>query len=167
MLQGWTDSSSTWPSRLITSMPDDERGKYDRIAKVAAQHLKAPIVSIGLLDGEEMWFAGWSGHSPFPTRRVSRQFSFSNLCLGSNEVLEIEDTHKDPRLSRYPQVTGDPFVRSFAALRLMTNHGIPFGTICVLDRSPRALNLGQRLMLQNLAKIAEDEFKLSRERLGM
>ncbi len=51
--------------------------------------------------------------------------------------LVVLDASQDPRFARLPVVTGDEHVRFYAGTAVLSPEGIPVGTLCVMDRTPR------------------------------
>lgn len=56
-------------------------------------------------------------------------------------------------------VTGAPFIRFYAGIRLMYQ-GRAFGSLCVIDTEPRILRAHERQALEELAALATDILSL-------
>ncbi len=76
------------------------------------------------------------------------------------EACVVPDASLDPRFSDHPLVRGEPFVRFFAAVPLLSAEGAVLGTLCAMDRAPRpqppSRDIGR---LQALAALAVDEIR--------
>ena len=62
-----------------------------------------------------------------------------------------------------PLVAGDPGIRFYAGAPIRAESGQPLGTLCVIDRKPRALDTAGRRFLQNLATNAASMLELHRK----
>ncbi len=79
-----------------------------------------------------------------------------------NEVLVVEDALKDDRFVSNRLVTGEPNIRFYAGAPLITKNRNVLGTLCVIDRKPRAFSRDQERALQLLAKKAMDRIETQR-----
>lgn len=52
----------------------------------------------------------------------------------------VSDAFADPRFADNPLVTGHPYVRFYAGAGLRLPYGQVVGTLCVMDRRPRAFD---------------------------
>ena len=68
-------------------------------------------------------------------------------------MIVVEDTLLDARFAAHPLVSGRPFVRFYAAARLIVNDQT-IGTLCAYDIQPRTLTPDQLENLQSLASAA-------------
>ena len=83
---------------------------------------------------------------------MPRANSFRAHALNKpDEVMLIPDTLKDDRFASHPLVIGEPHVRFYAGVPLLSANGIAVGTICVLDIKPRESDPQQRKELKFLA----------------
>jgi GAF domain-containing protein len=124
---------------------------YDDITRLLASTLDVPIAMINLLDADRDWFKSRVGieqaQSPAAT-------SFCEAFFHTpRDVIVIEDTLNDPKFEAHPLVSGQPFVRFYAAVRL-TVHGETFGTLCAYDVRPRQVSEEQMEQLRALANAA-------------
>ncbi|WP_419757777.1 diguanylate cyclase [Acidisoma sp.] len=69
-----------------------------------------------------------------------------------DEVMVVRDVAEDPRFSRnWAKAGGVPF-RFYAGAPLLAPHGVPFGTLSVIDRCSRELSKSQTVALQSLSR---------------
>lgn len=133
---------------------------FDRLTRMAAHRFQVPISLITLLDGHRQWFKSRYG---LETRETPRDIAFCAHTILSDEVMVVLDAQADRRFSGNPLVTGEPSIRFYAAAPIVSAEGYALGTICLIDRQPRAaFSAAQREELAELAAIAADEFELRR-----
>lgn len=77
--------------------------------------------------------------------------AFCDHAIRGRELLVVPDAEKDPRFRDNPLVTGDPGVRFYAGAPLITPEGQAIGTLCAIDRKPRALDARGAAILRSLA----------------
>ncbi|MDG4664727.1 diguanylate cyclase [Mycobacterium sp. 236(2023)] len=121
---------------------------FDRVAALAAHVCGVPMALVGFVDAERQWIK--SGHG-VNIGETPRELSFCAQIMSGAETVEIPDTHRDSRFAHHPMVVGDPFVRFYSGVPLLTDGGHALGALCVLDREPRTLSAEQRTHLEALA----------------
>lgn len=126
---------------------EDER-PYNSIVELAAELCQMPMAMITLLDSSRQWFKAKIG---LDLRETSREFSFCNYTIKSDDVLEVHDTLSDDRFATNPFVTGYPMVRFYAGAPLISEDGYRIGALCVMDTKPGKLTTLQRRTLHLLA----------------
>ncbi|MBT8484560.1 MAG: response regulator [Phycisphaerales bacterium] len=132
---------------------------FDRIARLAARLLEAPIAAISLVDREREWFKACVGTD---TRQADRAIAFCAHTILHDEMLVVEDARQDPRFADNPQVT-EQGVRFYAGAPLRTSDGVNIGALCVKDVRPRGLDDDGRAVLEELGRIVVDEMELRLE----
>ena len=135
-------------------MPGERVAALDHVARVAIDHFKVPIALVSLVDETAQCFVGCQGLGVAGTHRSQ---AFCRYTILSDEVMVVEDAMQDSRFASNPLVTGDPFIRFYAGAPLVLRDGIRLGTVCIIDRVPRTLSFGQRIVLKQLATIAMSE----------
>ena len=123
--------------------------EFDALTRLAAELCDAPIALISLVDRDRLWFKSRVG---LDVTETPRDVSFCAHAILGEGTLEIEDTFADRRFADNPLVTGPPGIRFYAAAPLRDLEGHAFGTLCVIDVSPRRLSNAQRLGLKALAR---------------
>ncbi|WP_417518958.1 ATP-binding protein [Marinobacter sp.] len=136
----------------ILDTPSEER--FDRLTRMAARLLNAPIVLISLIDHDRQWFKSCVG---LDVSETPRSISFCGHAILEKQPLVIEDTWKDERFCDNPLVTGAPNIRFYAGTPLHSADGHALGTLCVIDRKPRTLSEDDRQSLRDLADCAEEQ----------
>ncbi|MGC4042373.1 MAG: diguanylate cyclase [Armatimonas sp.] len=123
---------------------------YDDITQLAAILCDVPICVITLLDDSRQWFKSCIGIEGSETP-LSVSFCAYAIQTPSTPMI-IPDALEDPRFVHHPMVTGDPYIRFYAGVPLITPEGYALGTLCVVDRMPRTLTEAQLKGLQALAR---------------
>ena len=122
---------------------------FDDIAGLAAQLCDAPIALITLVDTDRQWFKARHGLDVCET---PREDSFCAHAMHGDTVIQVPDSHLDPRFAGNPLVLGEPHIRFYAGAPLVTAAGHRLGSLCVIDRVPRRLTTAQSQGLQVLAR---------------
>lgn len=148
--------------RVLDSSPEQA---YDDLTTLASAICKAPIALISLIDRDRQWFKARVG---LDTLQTPRELAFcAHAILQPDYVFEVPDAQLDPRFSGNPLVTGDPNIRFYAGAPLVSADGMPIGTICVIDRMPRALAEEERKALQSLSRQVVAQLELRQAMAGL
>lgn len=138
---------------------DTEREEcFDRLTRLASVITGAPIALISLVDEDRQWFKSRVG---MEAEQTARDLSFCGHAILADEIMVIPDTELDDRFAENPLVTGDPFIRFYAGVPLIARQRHRLGTLCVLDREPRAgLSSIEEESLLTLSRTVMDEIEL-------
>ena len=128
--------------------------RFDRITRLASALFDVPISTVTMIDEDRQWHKSCVGVSD---REDPRAVSFCSVAIEAPTALVVSDAREDPRFADNPLVTGEPFIRFYAGQPIATAEGFRVGTLCVIDRRPRAFGAGEIALLRDLARIAEDE----------
>ncbi len=134
----------------------------DDLARLAAAVTRSPVAFVSLIDERRQWFIARYGMDATET---ARDVSFcSHAILRPEEVFTVEDASIDPRFSDNPLVVGDPHIRFYAGVPLMTgDDGLAIGTLCVTDFTPRTLSNDEMESLRALARMVESRLRAKSE----
>jgi GAF domain-containing protein len=135
---------------LDTDAEDD----YDDLAMLASQICGTPIALVSLVDRDRQWFKARVG---LERRQTPRDVSFCAHAILRDGTFVVPDTSADPRFANNPLVVGDESVRFYAGQPLVTPEGYAVGTLCVMDKSPRAMTPAQQ---EGLAALGRQVVKL-------
>jgi len=136
----------------ILDTPAEER--FDRITRVTAHLFDVPMALISLVDTDRQWFKSCQGVSVSET---PREISFCAHAILGDHVFYVADTHADSRFADNPLVTRDPFLRFYAGYPISGPGGHKIGTLCIMDRKPRAMGESDFVLLRDLAEWAHLE----------
>lgn len=120
---------------LLDSPPEPA---FDRIARLAARLLTAPIALVTLVDEERQFFKSCIG-LPEPWRSLRQTPLSHSICqhvVASGEPLVIGDTYGHPLVGCSPAVV-DLGLRAYLGLPLPLTEGQILGSFCVADSRPR------------------------------
>jgi hypothetical protein len=149
-------------TQLLDSAADES---FDRLAKLAAKLLNAPVALISLVDDERQFFKSCVGLAePWRSaRETPLSHSFCRHALNSPEPLVIEDARTHP-LVRDNLAIRDLDVAAYAGVPLITSSGHALGTLCVIDHQPRSWTSDQIETLKTLTAAVLSEIELARAR---
>lgn len=137
--------------KILDTSPEE---RFDRLTRLAKRLFGVPIALISLVDEERQWFKSAQG---LEVTETPRNISFCGHAILGDEMFMVADAGLDPRFADNPLVTGNPKIRFYAGFPLTVPNGSKLGTLCLLDREPRVLNADDRDLLEDLAKMAEQE----------
>lgn len=130
---------------ILDTAYEDE---YDDIVKLASSICGTPISTITLVESSRQWFKAKVG---LKDRETSRNVSFCAHAIAANtELYEVEDATKSEIFFDNPLVTGDPNIRFYAGVPLVSANGLKLGTLCVIDNKPKQLTPDQVFALKVL-----------------
>ncbi|GAC1622935.1 MAG: sensor domain-containing diguanylate cyclase [Nevskia sp.] len=137
--------------KILDTSPEE---RFDRLTRLARRLFGVPIALISLVDEDRQWFKSVQGIDAAETPRA---ISFCGHAILGDEMFLVPDAQLDHRFSDNPLVTGNPKIRFYAGFPLSVPNGSKLGTLCLIDREPRALNEDDCDLLEDLAKMAEQE----------
>jgi two-component sensor histidine kinase len=131
---------------------------FDRVTRLAAGVMQAPIALVTLLDVERQWFKSCYGLGETET---STDISFcAHAIAAGDEPMVVTDASADPRFAGNPLVTGEHHVRFYAGVPMVVA-GARIGTLCVLDLEPHPYPSDDQLeQLKALGGLAASLFAL-------
>jgi len=138
---------------LLDSKPSE---KFDQITRLIKPLFDVPIALVSLVDTHRQWFLSNVG---LDASETPRDVSFCGHAIMTNDTFVIEDTHLDPDFADNPLVLGDPNVRFYAGVPLLTANNSKIGTLCIIDTKPRKFTAADDTVLRTLASLVEREIR--------
>jgi len=139
---------------LLDSVYEQE---FDQIVQLASIICKVPISLITLVDLDRQWFKAKHG---LAVAQTARNVSFCGHAILNDRLFEVKDAVADSRFFDNPLVTGEPNIRYYAGMPLLTENGYRIGTLCVIDRVPREMDAEQSFALKVLGNQVVKLFEL-------
>ncbi len=138
---------------------------FDTIVHLAATICDVPLSSITLIDRDRQWFKSSIGFAP-GLRETDRDPAFCSYTILSNGIFEIKDASTDERFRDNPFVTGEPNIRFYTGVPLISENGYKIGSLCVIDRKPKLLSEQQKVQLQQLSQIVMTLMETRKKMIG-
>jgi len=139
----------------LLDTPPEER--FDQLTSCATKIFNVPISTLTLIDANREWFKSCQGLS---VTEGDRAISFCGHALVEDEILVISDTTKDKRFADNPMVIGEPYIRFYAGVPIMSSDDQRIGVFCIKDTKPRDFSEDDIFILKGLAAWAELEINL-------
>jgi sigma-B regulation protein RsbU (phosphoserine phosphatase) len=140
---------------LLDTPPD---GAFDRITSLAARFFGVPISIVSVVDSDRIWFK--SRHGLAEVEEIERAPGLCASAILQHDAWVVSDAVTDPRTLANPLVAGEFGLRFYAGIPLTTSEGFNFGTLCVIDKEPRAVTEAELGVLHDLAAIVVDELEM-------
>lgn len=138
---------------------------YDNITAIAAGICDTPIALVTLIDKDRQWFKSHHGLNVTETPR--EQAFCAHAINNPNDAFIIQDARLDERFHNNPLVTGDPHIIFYAGVPIISEEGLPLGTLCVIDTEPRVLSQGQIRSLSALSNQVINLLKLRKKKIAL
>jgi PAS domain S-box-containing protein len=154
------------PSRLAalraTGLLDSpSESSFDRLTRLAARLLKAPVALVSLVDSDRQFFKSSVGLPDYwaLARQTPLSHSFCRHVVITGMPLVIEDARTVPE-HRTNLAICDLGVVSYMGVPLTTEDGYVLGAFCVIDNEPRQWIEADLLLLRDLADSVTAEIAL-------
>lgn len=141
---------------ILDTAPEEP---FENVVNLVRTILQVPISTVTLVDADRQWFKAKAG---LEATETPRNVSFCTHAIQQRTPLVIPDAKADPRFSDNPLVEGDPHIRSYAGVPLVTSDGYNVGALCAIDTRPREFSESELAILRNFAGIVVNEMELRR-----
>ena len=148
--------------RATELLDSDISPSFDRLARLAAHVLHAPVALVSLVDADRQFFKSCLGlPEPWASRRnAPLTHSFCQHAVASREPLLVSDARQHHVL-RENLAIRDMGVIAYAGIPLIDNDGHALGTLCVIDSQPRHWTTHQIQLLTDIAASVVTEITLA------
>jgi signal transduction histidine kinase len=133
---------------------------FDELVALASAICETPISTITLIDEDRQWHKAQLG---LDGREGNRDYAFCAHTILEDDLMIVPDATKDERFFDNPLVLGNPDIRFYAGMPLVSPEGYKLGTLCVIDRKPKMLSHSQLLSLRVLGKQVMKQMELRRK----
>lgn len=140
--------------RALALLDTEPEERFDRVTRLAQRLFGVPIALVSLVDVDRQWFKSRQG---LEVPETPREHSFCAHALAGDEILHVRDATADPRFADNPLVLDAPEIRFYAGCPITGPGGATLGTLCIIDREPRALTAEDAALLRDLAEVVEGE----------
>ena len=145
-------------------LDSEDEAAFDELTQLASSICGTPFALFNLLDDHRLWCKSRVG---LDVHETGKDIAFCSHTILQNNIFEVPDALHDDRFMDNPFVIDAPNLRFYAGIPLLSEEGLPIGTLCVLDEKPKTLTDGQRNALRVLGKqiINQLELRLNARRL--
>jgi signal transduction histidine kinase/DNA-binding response OmpR family regulator len=157
------------PKRLAalarSGLPDSgAEGVFDRVSRLAARLLGAPVALLSLVDERRQFFKSLVGlDGPAANaRQTPLSHSFCQHVVTSGAPLVVVDAPHDALVCENPAVR-DLGVKAYLGVPVRDPDGFVLGSFCVIDHHARAWTDDDIATLEDLASLVMTELALRRE----
>jgi PAS domain S-box-containing protein len=106
-----------------------------QITDFAAALCDTPVALVSLVEETRQTFISRTG---VDVDETPRHTSFCAHAMLEQAVMVVPDATLDPRFADNELVTGAMHIRFYAGAPLVSDDGVPLGSLCVIDSMPRA-----------------------------
>lgn len=135
----------------------------ERLRRVAARALSAPVVFLSVVDDEQQCFPTHQGLPPDVGARGSTPLdqSMCRFVVSSGLPLVVDDTAADEQFVRHPART-ELGIGSYLGVPVRDFRGNVLGSFCVADSGPRNWSADDEAVLSDIAASVEEHLELLR-----
>lgn len=128
--------------------------QYQRLTRLGRRLLQMPVCLLNLVDAEYVRVLAGQGIEHQSFDRIS---SFCGHTILGDDALVIQDTRHHPYFYDHSLVTGAEGIRSYIGIPIRAFNGCKIATLCLMDKTPRAVAADDLAALRDLALLTEQE----------
>ena len=147
-------------------MNEDQDAELDRLTRLAARLLKAPVALVSLVDGDRQFFKSEVGLTEKGMRETPLSRSFCAHVVTQKMPLVIGDATKHP-LVRTNGAVEQMGVMAYAGVPIITGDDEALGSFCVVDDKVRTWTADDLTTLHELATMASVRIDAQRSLLSL
>jgi diguanylate cyclase (GGDEF)-like protein/PAS domain S-box-containing protein len=147
--------------KILDTLPEVD---FDRLTLLATRICDTPIATIAFVDEQRLWLKSTVG---LDVGEATREDAFCKHAVTNARPFIVTDTQKDPLFANNPFVLGQPGLRFYAGMPLISSRGFRLGMLAVMDVAPRELTDEQVEALEALADQVMAQLELRRQRQMM
>jgi GAF domain-containing protein len=146
-------------STLLDPSPDES---FDRLARLAARIVGAPVALVTGVDRDRQFFKSSLGlPEPWATsHETPLTHSFCQHAVAARETVIVTDAREDERFIDNLAIR-DLGVIAYLGVPLITAGGQAIGTLCVIDHEPRIWTRDEISLITDIAAAVVTEITLS------
>ncbi|CZF81257.1 putative diguanylate cyclase AdrA [Grimontia marina] len=142
--------------RALEILDTSQEERFDRVTRVAKRLFGVSISLVSFVDENRQWFKSAQG---LDVKETPREISFCGHAINDDNLFVIPNAKDDKRFCDNPLVTDAPNIRFYAGYPLKLRPGVHIGTFCLFDIEPREMGEEDRLLLQDLGSMIEQDIK--------
>lgn len=139
----------------ILDTPREE--PFDQIVNLVRTALDVPMAAVTLIDAARQTYKAANGIDPDDTPLDE---AFCTHTIKGRRPLVVPDAENDDRFADYPNVMGQPYIRAYLGVPLVTPDGYNIGSLCAIDTRPRIFSETQIAVIEKLATLAMEQIEL-------
>ncbi len=116
---------------------DEDKYFFNQIVDQTAKIFNVPISMISILGADEQRFISKKGISADGT---PLSIAFCAHTILNKDVFIVNDAQNHSLFKNNPLVTGDPHVRFYAGVSIISKKNVPLGALCVIDHVARNIS---------------------------
>lgn len=136
--------------RLLFHLDTSQDNVLSQITSLTSKILNMPSALITVSDTHSLHIK--AKHN-FVLNEMRKVGALDQYTMQTNELLVCNDASQDERFKNSPYVSGEPHIRFYAGIPLITKAGYAIGTLSVVDYVARSFSKMQRRDLKTLASI--------------
>jgi len=123
--------------------------EFSVLTRLACKITGSEISLVNLIDQYTQWSVSRLG---IDLSQIDRSDAVCNVTIKQQEPFEVADLSADPRFKEKFYVEGEPYLRHYFGVPLITDAGFAIGAMCVLSPRSHTLTDDQKEIMQLIAK---------------